>query len=64
MHGDEVVGVGLGLLAGEQLLAGVLATDGIMLGVISDPALGWANAAAGGKVICWAASWPCTVLCT
>ena len=23
-----------------------------------------ALAAAGGKLICWAASWPCTVLCT
>ena len=35
-----------------------------MDGVISVPALGCANAAAGGKVICWAASWLWTVLCT
>ena len=35
-----------------------------MLGVISVPALAWANAAAGGNVICCEASWLCTVLCT
>ncbi len=35
-----------------------------MDGVISVPALGWANAACGGKEICCSASWLCTVLCT
>jgi len=32
VHGDEVVGEGFGLLAGEQLLAGVLRHRGIIEG--------------------------------
>ena len=57
MDGDEVIGVGLSLRTGEQLLAAYFDTDGIIAAVISLPGLGCAKAALDGKVMSWRASW-------